>query len=69
MIEYFSEYCKDKKLAEEFYKKKTNFISEQFGTHLKYEDKKNLNFLYKKLINKTEFALKHYKTMIRFLNR
>lgn len=22
MIEYFSEYCKDKKLAEEFYKKK-----------------------------------------------
>lgn len=37
--------------------------------HLKYEEKKNLNFLYKKLIKKTEFTLKHYKTMIRFLNR
>lgn len=37
--------------------------------HLKYEEKKNLNFLYKKLIKKTEFILKHYKTMIRFLNR
>ena len=26
MIEYFSEYCKDKKLAEEFYKKNKFYI-------------------------------------------